>query len=532
MSQKALEREVERLQFLRPDVQHELRTRFPSVLGVGVGARKRRGALTGEIAFTVYVGHKISRGWLPAAQILPRSIEGYPIDVQTIMRAGAQCKGGEQPLIAGVVINTDPANTGSQEGTIGCFVRVPQDNHFGGLTCEHVLHTQSIDQPNGVYQPRIKRSILGGSCNQIGTFARGSGFRQVVAFNGQPNYVDCAVVDLKGITFVNKLKALAASGGTKVVTVPAGVVGAVKTNDQDQVSEIRDGNGTLIDTTLISGSAAAQPMSLVWKVGGETKLTVGVITAVNAQAVLGDGPLATIVDNQILVAPLAGFRTTTTDPDTGTPKTVEVFSMQGDSGSAYMNLQNKVVGLHHHGSPSGGVGTNIDVVLSKLGGATVLTETDGVAHPTAAESTVLARSLWSEVPPATDFDAVEQKLRARLSESRCGAAVLALMKEHLPEILALVWQRRAVTVAWHRHHGPAFVALFARALATETKPFPTHAGAVARRATLRAMADVLVAQGSGALSNALAEARPWLLDVLSECVDLNDLCARLARVDA
>jgi hypothetical protein len=102
------------------------------------------------------------------------------------------------------------------------------------------------------------------------------------------------------------------------------------------------------------------------------------------------------------------------------------------------------------------------------------------------------------------------------------------MKAHLNEILQLVWRRRPVTVVWHRHHGPAFVALFARALARPGSTFPSEAGGVSRRAALGAMADVLVANGSEPLHDLLEDVRPWLTGILAECRDLDDLCGRLA----
>ena len=198
-----------------------------------------------------------------------------------------------------------------------------------------------------------------------------------------------------------------------------------------------------------------------------------------------------------------------------------------------LDLQNRVVGLLHH------LGENTDwhtlvspiaPILSRMGGAEVIADQNGATHETAAPSTALARELWTDAPiEAHNLDNLESELRARLACSSSGRELLALLERHLERIVRLVWTRRAVTVAWHRAHGPAFVALFARALATPGAAFPTEAGGIPRRKMLTAMADILYSNGDAALRADLQRLRSVLFDPLADCRDADDLCARLAE---
>ncbi len=55
-----------------------------NVVGVGVGLRTREGAQTREVALIVMVTQKLPRSMLEPEDILPRAIEGVPIDVQAV----------------------------------------------------------------------------------------------------------------------------------------------------------------------------------------------------------------------------------------------------------------------------------------------------------------------------------------------------------------------------------------------------------------------------------------------------------------
>ena len=55
--------------------------RYPNVVGVAEGIRTKRGKPTGEPCLVVYVERKIPKSKLRKSEILPRKIEGIPVDV-------------------------------------------------------------------------------------------------------------------------------------------------------------------------------------------------------------------------------------------------------------------------------------------------------------------------------------------------------------------------------------------------------------------------------------------------------------------
>jgi hypothetical protein len=60
--------------------EEELMAR-PGVIGVGVGFRAQGGASSSEVAIVVLVEKKRPPSELPPDQLLPREIEGIPVDV-------------------------------------------------------------------------------------------------------------------------------------------------------------------------------------------------------------------------------------------------------------------------------------------------------------------------------------------------------------------------------------------------------------------------------------------------------------------
>jgi len=52
-----------------------------NVVGVGVGLRARAGRRVREVAIVVMVRQKVPRAMLAEADVLPRQIDGVPVDV-------------------------------------------------------------------------------------------------------------------------------------------------------------------------------------------------------------------------------------------------------------------------------------------------------------------------------------------------------------------------------------------------------------------------------------------------------------------
>jgi hypothetical protein len=513
-----LRNETDRLLLLRDAAARELRN-YPGVVGVAPAVRVRHGTFTGELGFRVYVTRKLPSERLLRRELIPRILFGAPTDVHVLPTARQQCCGATRPLLAGLGIRTSPHFEAERGGTIGCFLNIA--GSFVALTNQHVLG--AVVQDPSVFQPRSKEFVF--TCNQIGQSDPELSFKGSMTFAGKETWLDCAAVRLKSTDFVQAVvKIQNSTDGAKAITLPNNVSGSVMVNGAGQVLEIRDAANTLVDTTRLAGTGQPAMNTLVWKVGATSGLTVGFVEVAGGPATFNDGPTPVTVPNQITVRALAGY----THPSNQRV----AFSDEGDSGSVYVNTTNQIVGHHHHGTISdqgnSSFGSPFEAVLSQLNAT--LAPTDGVTRQTLAASNALARELWVGAPlEAHDLDALEQQVRDRLARTPRGRAIISLIDRHAPEILRLVWQSRPVTVVWHRHNGPAFVVLFARALAGTGTPFPTQAGGISRRALLNAMADTLEQRGSGALRAELQQVRPWLFEILANCESLADLCDRVAE---
>ncbi|MDE2749073.1 MAG: hypothetical protein OXI34_08925 [Chloroflexota bacterium] len=55
--------------------------RYPNVVGTGIGYRQRAGRPTDELCLVVMVSQKLKREELAPGTILPRALDGLPIDV-------------------------------------------------------------------------------------------------------------------------------------------------------------------------------------------------------------------------------------------------------------------------------------------------------------------------------------------------------------------------------------------------------------------------------------------------------------------
>jgi len=58
--------------------------RKANVVGVGVGYRRRRGQQTDTVALVVMVSRKLPREQLAPEDLLPRELDGVPVDVQEV----------------------------------------------------------------------------------------------------------------------------------------------------------------------------------------------------------------------------------------------------------------------------------------------------------------------------------------------------------------------------------------------------------------------------------------------------------------
>jgi hypothetical protein len=212
----------------------------------------------------------------------------------------------------------------------------------------------------------------------------------------------------------------------------------------------------------------------VWKTGRTTGTTYGNITGLYASGTRSDG--WNFVD-QILISP-------------GMPS----FSDKGDSGSAILDSQNRIVALLWGGSPSNTLGSPIAVVMAQLG-LTVAT--------TAAQQ---AQQLVT-VPA---FDG----LLARFASER-AKKIARFVAEYGPVIRELIYTDYRVGVVWSHYHGHEICNAIIENVATGSTPLPATIAGTPTKHAFEQFGAVLVKRGSPALGAAIEAIRgdiEWLID--------------------
>ena len=74
---------LERLRIVRSAHEDTL-MRKANVVGVGIGLRQTGGKMTGEPAIVVSVTVKMPVSQLAAGDVIPRELDGVPVDVQAV----------------------------------------------------------------------------------------------------------------------------------------------------------------------------------------------------------------------------------------------------------------------------------------------------------------------------------------------------------------------------------------------------------------------------------------------------------------
>ena len=75
--------ELDRLREIKAAYEADL-MRKANVVGVGIGLRQREGQPTHELAIIVSVTHKVPFAQLSPGDVIPRELEGVPVDVQAV----------------------------------------------------------------------------------------------------------------------------------------------------------------------------------------------------------------------------------------------------------------------------------------------------------------------------------------------------------------------------------------------------------------------------------------------------------------
>jgi hypothetical protein len=507
---------------------------IPGVRRIGFGLKETAGEVEPRWVFRVYVDAKRPAEELKPEELIPAEVEGFETDVLVHHESQAQCG---PDLYPGLEITAEVANSSGQAGTLGCLVQ--KGGTFSILTCRHVIALGSAKAH--VYQPSHS-TFCGCSCNSpVGD--AGEMFRETmpvaVGSETRQYWIDCGLVPLgHGHSLENELHQGTLDPHIRDLSTEALVAGALPKSQTlaTALTVTKEGAKTDLTTgTVVEVCSEAQ-------VGGVPTL----LWLLSSKLVSGDAHYSITYDVdpteptpvKDLIAEFKGESVSATQPDpTGQPRRIHfegnVFSVAGDSGSIWYDGAHRAVGLHNGGKvvkfraeghgevevlTGRGEACHIAPVFSKLG---LDPNTGIVVGSKKSAGKMLA------VPGA--LSSSEGKMEQELGRSETGRELIAGVRGSEAEVRDLIDHRRRVTLVWHRHKGPAFVATAINRAREGRTDIPLEVAGVRAVDLVRAMLDVLGGEGSAALRETVERRRALLIELVENCADLEEVVAYVGR---
>lgn len=266
-----------------------------NLVGIGIGEKVTSGKRTGEMCIKVFVAKKFPKGRVSSTYRIPETISGIPTDIEGIgypKKFQIPQRRRHRPVPGGVSVGLDfNAVNYRFAGTLGVVV-IDRENQqrLYALSNNHVLADENrVNNGAGVVQPGT--SDGGGNADRVARLTQYIPLK----FDNRRNWMDAAMAEF------------------------------------DHPEEV---DRSILETGVPSGAARASLGLLVRKSGRTTGLTEGVVRAVNFDVfgIQYDQGLVR-VDDVVVIEGITGS-----------------FSKQGDSGSAIMDPQGRVVGLLFAGS--------------------------------------------------------------------------------------------------------------------------------------------------------------------------------------
>src|SRR5271165_387951 len=506
---------------------------IPGVRGLGIGERGWR----------IYV----EAGLKADARRLPLAIAGFPAEIipqhTTFLCYGNDFQKSLQP---GVEI----ASKGFDPGSLGCFARLTADHKtIVLLSVSHVLYGDIASlggsgDGNACGQASVccccccKSHVIGNN--------RGNGnkaFNNVQVDVDDPNVpgtpktfhgseFDCGAAVLNASRpYTNQSQYYGMITGTP----PAGTFGVSAGDPVEKVgSTTGHTTGKICEFKFKSAkyTSSGKPVpSILWPLPGQGTI-VDESTA---------GSQATI--NQFMVIP---------DPDPTNASRKTYFAQGGDSGAVVVNNAKQVIGIVTRVKPLDdevvaamnplltsplpphagnlGVVSPIGGILSALG-VEIIDNMQGTVT-TAGPTLTVPDDVLQHREKVLAMERRLQGLEREIREKALGRAVLERIKEHRPELTRLIEHRRAVNVAWHRCHGPAYAAHCLRSFEDQRYEVPSEADGVTPLELIQRMARVLTAHGSERLRHDVTHYELLALDLIAGCSSVWQLVDRIRELDS
>lgn len=304
-----------------------------NVVACGIGYKIRGGTLTSELSLVVSVTHKVPAANLLAEELIPPQIEGVPTDVVElgVPRAFRSPKERWRPAVPGVSIGHIRVSA----GTFGCLVR--RGNDIFILSNNHVLADINRARPG---DPILQPGPSDGGVSPIDQCAALEEFIPLDFGTAEPT---CPLAELA----VGGLNALAKLLGSRYRFQPVVQTPGINRVDAAIARPLRPDlvSPEILGIGMPVGTGEALLGMTVQKSGRTTGYTTGTITQIEATVRIDYyGPQATF-EGQLIATPM---------------------SQPGDSGSAVLDMERRVVGLLFAGSDLATIINPISDVLSAL----------------------------------------------------------------------------------------------------------------------------------------------------------------------
>jgi hypothetical protein len=307
-----------------------------NVVGVGLGYKISQGVSTGELGLIVSVTHKADVSALAAKDLVPKALNGVKTDVVEtgVFRAqdsSVDPKGRWRPVVPPGVSVGHPRVTA---GTFGCLVRRGNDVFI--LSNNHVLADVNMGkQGDPILQPAVADGGTAG--DTIATLA------DYVPIDFGTSEPECSIAEWVTKTLNYVAGAFGSSHQLQAVKKTPGVNRVDAALARPQALNLVKNEILNIGAPIGVGTAT---LGLeVQKMGRTTGYTTGRITQLEVTVRIDyEGPSA-LYTGQIIASPM---------------------SKGGDSGSAVLDMDGRVVGLLFAGSDAATIINPIDEVFSAL----------------------------------------------------------------------------------------------------------------------------------------------------------------------
>jgi hypothetical protein len=307
-----------------------------NVVGVGLGYKISHGVNTGELGLIVSVTHKADVSALAAKDVVPQALNGIKTDVVVTGKFYAQDsntdpKGRWRPVVPpGVSIG----HPGVTAGTFGCLVR--RGNEVFILSNNHVLADVNAGKAGDpILQPGVAD---GGTADDH--IAKLADYVPIDFGTSEP---ECSIVDLITKTLNYVAGAFGSSHQLQAVKKTPGVnrvdAALAWPLSPDLVKN------EILNIGVPAGVGAVTLGLDVQKMGRTTGHTTGKVTQIDATVQIDYDGLTGLYSGQIIASPM---------------------SQGGDSGSAVLDMDKRVVGLLFAGSDAATIINPIDEVFSAL----------------------------------------------------------------------------------------------------------------------------------------------------------------------